>query len=305
MQKPVLFVSSSVDDLPLARELARQLEPVASGTIWTEAAFFPGKTVVESLTETVDRCDFALVVFPTDPAYSAGRSEPRSNLIFELGLLAGRLGLERTLVVTTDRGSEKIPSDLTGVTFLRVPSAPADSSAAAAPAAAAIARVITSVGPREKQASPHRSSYFISYSWADKEFAARLHDDLERVGVRCWLDVKELRPGQNLAEQIARGIQASDKVILVLSEASVRSHWVALEVKHASALEVARRQSVLFPVRIDDAIFTAPAESTGQVHERVIADFSGWQDEKKYHRAFSKLVRDLTITSSVESEGSV
>src|SRR5688572_32589522 len=37
----------------------------------------------------------------------------RSNLLFELGFLSGRLGLERTLIVITDPDRTEIPSDLT------------------------------------------------------------------------------------------------------------------------------------------------------------------------------------------------
>ena len=50
-------------------------------------------------------------------------------------------------------------------------------------------------------------SCFISYSHEDKPFARRLHDALQGQGIRCWLDEKQLLPGDDIHEQIDRGIR--------------------------------------------------------------------------------------------------
>lgn len=122
------------------------------------------------------------------------------------------------------------------------------------------------------------------------------------MGVRCWLDAKELKVGDNLAEQIARAIQAHDKVLLVLSEASARSSWVRIEVKNALQLERERRKTVLFPLRVDDAVLSVSGvPEIDRLKEKYIGDFSDWQDQSRYKPAFSRLVRDLAISASVES----
>jgi TIR domain/Pentapeptide repeats (8 copies) len=41
-------------------------------------------------------------------------------------------------------------------------------------------------------------SCFISYSHADKPFARRLHDALQGMGIRCWLDEHQLLPGHDI-----------------------------------------------------------------------------------------------------------
>jgi hypothetical protein len=50
-------------------------------------------------------------------------------------------------------------------------------------------------------------SCFISYSHADQSFARRLHDQLQGRGIRCWLDEHQLLPGDDIYEQIDRGIR--------------------------------------------------------------------------------------------------
>ncbi len=58
-------------------------------------------------------------------------------------------------------------------------------------------------------------SCFISYTHTDKAFARRLHDMLQGRGIRCWLDEKQLLPGDDIYEEVDRAIRLWDKVLLV------------------------------------------------------------------------------------------
>jgi hypothetical protein len=69
-------------------------------------------------------------------------------------------------------------------------------------------------------------SCFISYSHADKSFARRLHDGLQGRGIRCWLDEHQLLPGQDIYDEIDRGIRLWDKVLLCCSKSSLSSWWI-------------------------------------------------------------------------------
>jgi hypothetical protein len=53
-------------------------------------------------------------------------------------------------------------------------------------------------------------SCFIRYNHTDKAFARRLHDTLQGHGIRCWLDEKQLRPGDDIHEEVDRGIRLWD-----------------------------------------------------------------------------------------------
>jgi predicted nucleotide-binding protein len=98
-----VFISSSIEGLHIAREIAHQLEAIADVNIWS-AAFRPGLTAAESLTEVADRSDFAIFVMAGGDHWPRGQSEwsPRPNVIFEMGFLAGRLGLDRIFIVVTE-----------------------------------------------------------------------------------------------------------------------------------------------------------------------------------------------------------
>jgi hypothetical protein len=82
------------------------------------------------------------------------------------------------------------------------------------------------------QAIQHYSC-FISYSTKDQEFAERLYADLQNKGVRCWFAPHDLRIGSKVLDEIDAAIRLRDKVLLILSEHSIKSGWVGDEVTQA------------------------------------------------------------------------
>jgi uncharacterized protein YjbI with pentapeptide repeats len=103
------------------------------------------------------------------------------------------------------------------------------------------------------QAIQHYSC-FISYSSKDQEFAERLHADLQNKGVRCWFAPHDLRIGDKILDEIDTAIRLRDKVLLILSEHSIKSDWVEDEVTAGFEEERKRGQIVLFPVRLDETV---------------------------------------------------
>ena len=164
-----------------------------------------------------------------------------------------------------------------------------DLKAAIARAAAVIRKEMSEINTRHEEELTQYYSCFISYSWEDQGFARRLHDDLSDVGVRTWLDAKDLKIRDRWPEIIAKAIQVQDKVLLVLSRASIQSAWVQEEVKNALRLERSRGKTVLFPIRLDDAIFEIQGNpEIDSLKERQIGDFRDWGDKTRYRRAFSQ-----------------
>ena len=135
----------------------------------------------------------------------------------------------------------------------------------------------------------------------DKSFARRVHDALQGRGIRCWLDEKQLLPGDNIYAEVDRGIRLWDKVLLCASKHSLTSGWADDEIKHAFAKEKQlfkeRGKEVLslIPLDLDGFIFKKWEHAKKNlVLERLAADFTGWdRDNTKFEQQFERVVRAL------------
>lgn len=142
-------------------------------------------------------------------------------------------------------------------------------------------------------------SCFISYSSKDQDFAERLYADLQAKGVRCWFAPEDMKIGDRIRDRIDQSIRLYDKLLLILSEQSVMSEWVEDEVEAAMEREsLAREQgeerTVLFPVRLDEAIKTTTKAWAAKLRrQRHIGDFSCWKNHDDYQKAFTRLLHNL------------
>jgi hypothetical protein len=146
-------------------------------------------------------------------------------------------------------------------------------------------------------------SCFLSYSTKDQDFADYLYRDLQERGVRCWFAPHSVKGGKKLHEQIDAGIRASDRLLLILSEASMKSEWVQTEIRKARRREVREKIRLLFPISL--VPFQALADwecfdvDTGkdlaiEIREYFIPDFSAWTAHERYREKLTRLLRDLT-----------
>jgi hypothetical protein len=144
-------------------------------------------------------------------------------------------------------------------------------------------------------------SCFISYSSKDQDFADRMHADLQNNGVRCWFAPHDLPIGGKSLDEIGAAIRLRDKVLLILSEHSIKSGWVEDEVSKAFAEERRRGETVLLPVRLDDAVMeTSEAWAVKLRDQRNIGDFRRWKEHVGYKRSFERVLRDLKRSTGPE-----
>jgi predicted nucleotide-binding protein len=148
-EKPVVFIGSTVERLPLARAIqaACQHDPWIT-RLWIDGVFHAGETTMDSLVQQLDSLDFGLLVVTADDVSEtrgARSPTPRDNVVFELGLLMGALGRERTFMVRLrDERDLKLPSDLLGVKALEiVPGDDADLPSRVAPAVNELRTIIS------------------------------------------------------------------------------------------------------------------------------------------------------------------
>jgi predicted nucleotide-binding protein len=149
--RPRLFIGSSTEGLPIAREIQSALrnDPV-DVIVWTDTVFGASRYLIEDLESQVKGADFAALVFGPDDSVTsraATLDAPRDNVIFELGLFLGVLGRRRTFFVRPVGANLKIPSDLLGLTPLEYGQG-TDLPVVLAPLCNDIRKAIAQAGPR-------------------------------------------------------------------------------------------------------------------------------------------------------------
>jgi len=152
-------------------------------------------------------------------------------------------------------------------------------------------------------------SCFISYSHEDKYFARRLHDQLQMRGIRCWLDEHQMLPGDDLMDQVDRGIKHWDKVLLCCSQNSLKSWWVDNEISSAFAKEQVlmkdrgKKILSLIPLNLDGYIFQEHCATSKkqQILTRLAADFRDWEtNNQKFEDQFELVIKSLQTSNGRE-----
>jgi predicted nucleotide-binding protein len=118
-REPKVFLSSSVEGLPVARLLQMALEEEHDvRTVFWRQAFGPSTYNLENLEKIFATADFGVFVFSPDDLVSkrdVTRRAPRDNIILEVGMSIGRLGRDRTFVVVPRDVDIEMPTDLQGL----------------------------------------------------------------------------------------------------------------------------------------------------------------------------------------------
>ncbi len=123
---------------------------------------------------------------------------------------------------------------------------------------------------------------------ADNEFARKLANDLNKLGVRVWIDEAEIEVGDSLIEKIREGIDGVDYVGVILSQASVTSEFVKKEVDIAINQEIEGKRVKVLPLLLDNC------ELPGFLKGKMYADF---RKSDSYNTEFRKLAKRLGITT--------
>ncbi len=122
---------------------------------------------------------------------------------------------------------------------------------------------------------PNQQSVFISYAHADKDRVVPIASYLGRLGLRVWMDTKELAAGQTIVEQVSEAIEKSDLYVVALSPSAIDSKWVNHELNTALTLELSQGRPKVLPVIVADVDVPATIKA------RLYVDLSGTLDAGK------------------------
>lgn len=135
----------------------------------------------------------------------------------------------------------------------------------------------------------------------DQPFAEQLSADLRANGVRCWSAPHDLSYSDSLRSRLDNYQRLDEKLLLILSKHSFESDFESDKnenlVMWALAPEGQRpKRPVLVPIRLDDAVLTTSRAWAASLRsERLITDFSRWQELDAYQQALASLLHDLQV----------
>jgi hypothetical protein len=105
-----------------------------------------------------------------------------------------------------------------------------------------------------------------------------------------------MKIGDRIRTRIDEVIRLHEKLLLVLSANSINSDWVEKEVESAFEKEGETKSTVLFPVRLDEAVMESKTGWAADIkRSRHIGDFGRWKDHDGYRKALERILRDLKI----------
>jgi hypothetical protein len=94
---------------------------------------------------------------------------------------------------------------------------------------------------------------FISHSSRDKEAALQLALTLNFCSIDVWLDDWELEVGQSLTDEIAKAMDNSRFIAILITENYNKTVWTKTEYKKALAREQKENRTVMLPLIVGDA----------------------------------------------------
>jgi energy-coupling factor transporter ATP-binding protein EcfA2 len=125
---------------------------------------------------------------------------------------------------------------------------------------------------------------FISYSRKNEAFAERLARDLGDAGLDVWIDLRQIQGGERWQQEIFRGLERAEFVVLCLSPAAIASEWVQREV--TTAHKAGKR---IYPIMVE--------ESFKQLQDNAalnwLTEVQFIRFEGRYEAAFTELLQAL------------
>lgn len=125
---------------------------------------------------------------------------------------------------------------------------------------------------------------FVSYSRRNKNFAERIARDLSDAGLDVWVDWRQIHAGELWQNEIFRGIEMSDMLVVCLSPDAVISDWVQREVNAAR-----EQDKFIIPVMAIDAM--TELQATDNMRWLLNVHFINF--EGRYEEAFPELLSAL------------
>ena len=108
------------------------------------------------------------------------------------------------------------------------------------------------------------TTIFVSHAHEDRDAAHQIAAALTKAGLEPWLDVQELRTGDELLYTVARVLSEADFFALVLSRRALTKRWVLTEMRMALTSEIETQRPKVVVLLLDDC--TIPIELRHKIY---------------------------------------
>jgi TIR domain len=95
--------------------------------------------------------------------------------------------------------------------------------------------ISTQNSQQQNNGDPIMSVVFISYSHVDLKVADEIAAILDEYEIKYFRDVKDIEWGAPISAKVKEGIEDSIAILVIISPASLKSHWVPYEIGYATA----------------------------------------------------------------------
>src|SRR5262249_47015326 len=129
-----------------------------------------------------------------------------------------------------------------------------------------------------------KSLVFVSYARASRGKVGPIVNELRALGVDVWIDVEQLRPGQDWDQQVYDALRASRAILFFISPATRRSSYI-------QEFRVAKRQGLLMLPVLIEGMKELPAQlrefqwldgtdlPPQQIAKEIFRNLSSWSEE--------------------------
>jgi hypothetical protein len=138
------------------------------------------------------------------------------------------------------------------------------------------------------------SHSFICFSSKDEAVAREVVEFLEAQGLKCWISLRDVAPGQNYQEAIVQAIEAAQCIVFLFSDSSAKSGEIRKELSIGGGINVP-----VFPLRL------SPIAPTGALRYELAT--RQWIDifqnrEQALTRLVATIKKVIDAPASVEDE---
>lgn len=157
--------------------------------------------------------------------------------------------------------------------------------------------------PSFAYAGMQQNACYICHHPLDRVFSEKLHNDLQSVGIRCWLLPNDDDSPLTQATQFEEIAGHRDKLLVVCSKHSLMDKTVMRELNHSLFAETQEKRNILLCITRDEYVlkdWNHPRKE--DILHKTVSNFQHWEKPESYERALGKVVRAIKAMHEYENK---